>query len=43
VSGEKTGFASVERMVASFAEADGVSTGNSDMESGIDSQKGKER
>ena len=43
VSGERTGFASVERMVAYLHRQTDTVPRNSDMESGTDSQKGKER
>jgi hypothetical protein len=42
VSGERTGFASVERMVA-FLHGQMASESNSNSESGTNSQKGKER
>ena len=43
VSGERTGFASVERMVAFLQRQMESVPSNSDMEPGIDSQKGKKR
>jgi hypothetical protein len=43
VSGERTGFASIERMVVFLHRQMNAVTSSSDIETGTDSQKGKEQ